>query len=169
MVEAKIAKLLGPRELIFESEHIDENALGSDEVLCKTLATAISPGTEIAAYNGSPPLRPVKVYPRVVGYCNVAEIINTGSNVNEYEIGHRVLTFSSHRSHFIAKTQEILAIVPDEVPSNLASTTYIYHLGYNAILNANIKYGSPVLVIGLGVIGLCTVALANLAGGKFLP
>ena len=38
MVEAKIAKLLGPRELIFESEHIDENALGSDEVLCKTLA-----------------------------------------------------------------------------------------------------------------------------------
>ena len=27
MVEAKIAKLLGPRELIFESEHIDENAL----------------------------------------------------------------------------------------------------------------------------------------------
>lgn len=166
MVEAKIAKLLGPRELIFESEHIDENALGSDEVLCKTLATAISPGTEIAAYNGSPPLRPVKVYPRVVGYCNVAEIINTGSNVNEYEIGHRVLTFSSHRSHFIAKTQEILAIVPDEVPSNLASTTYIYHLGYNAILNANIKYGSPVLVIGLGVIGLCTVALANLAGGK---
>ena len=76
---------------------------------------------------------------------------------------------SLHRSHFIAKTQEILAIVPDEVPSNLASTTYIYHLGYNAILNANIKYGSPVLVIGLGVIGLCTVALANLAGEKFLP
>ena len=166
MIEAKISKLLGPQELVFESEAIDESTLAADKILCKTLVSAISPGTEIAAYDGAPPLRPIKAYPRLVGYCNVAEIITVGSGVSEYKTGQRILTFSSHRSHFIAKTEEVLAIIPDGVSSRLASTAYIYHLGYNAVLNANIKYGSPVVVLGLGVVGLSAVTAAKMAGGK---
>ncbi len=166
MIEAKVAKLLGPHKLVFENETIDETSLISDQILCKTLVSAISPGTEIAAYDGAPPLRPMKVYPRLVGYCNVAEIIATGSGVSEYKVGQRILTFSSHRSHFITKAKEVLAIIPDNISSQLASTAYIYHLGYNAVLNADIKYGSPVVVIGLGVIGLCAVNLSKMAGGK---
>ena len=166
MIEAKVAKLLGPHELVFENELIDENLLASNEVLCKTISSAISPGTEIAAYDGAPPLRPMKAYPRLVGYCNVAEIMNVGSDVTEYNVGQRVLTFSSHRSHFVVKTEEILSTIPDEVTSQFASTAYIYHLGYNAILNSKIKYGSSIVVIGLGVIGLCSIALSKMAGGN---
>ena len=166
MIEAKISKLLGPQELVFESEAIDESTLAADKILCKTLVSAISPGTEIAAYDGAPPLRPIKAYPRLVGYCNVAEIIAVGSGVSEYKVGQRILTFSSHRSHFIAKTEEVLAIIPDGVSSRLASTAYIYHLGYDAVLKANIKYGSPVVVLGLGVVGLSAVTAAKMAGGK---
>jgi len=166
MIEAKVAKLLGPHELVFENELIDENLLASNEVLCKTISSAISPGTEIAAYDGAPPLRPMKAYPRLVGYCNVAEIINVGSDVTEYNVGQRVLTFSSHRSHFVVKKEEILSTIPDEVSSQLASTAYIYHLGYNAILNSKIKYGSSIVIIGLGVIGLCSIALSKMAGGN---
>ncbi len=75
MIEAKISKLLGPQELAFESETIDESTLAADKILCKTLVSAISPGTEIAAYDGLPPLHPIKAYPRLVGYCNVAELL----------------------------------------------------------------------------------------------
>lgn len=166
MIEVKVSKLLAPHELIFESENIDENTLASDEILCKTLVSAISPGTEVAAYNGAPPLRPIKAYPRLVGYCNVSEIINVGSDKSEYKVGQRILTFSSHRSHFIAKSKEVLAVIPDSVSSQSASTAYIYHLGYDAVLNANIKYGSPVVVIGLGVIGLGAVNASKMAGAK---
>ncbi|MAO34213.1 MAG: zinc-binding dehydrogenase [Flavobacteriales bacterium] len=166
MIEAKVSKLLSPHELVFESETIDESTLISDEILCKTLISAISPGTEVAAYDGAPPLRPIKAYPRLVGYCNVAEIIATGSSASEYKVGQRILTFSSHRSHFIAKNEEVLAIIPDGVSSQVASTAYIYHLGYDAVLNANIRYGSPVVVLGLGVIGLCAVSASKMAGGK---
>lgn len=166
MIKAKVAKLLKPQELVYENVTIDETLLELDEILCKTLVSAISPGTEVAAYNGAPPLRPIKAYPRLVGYCNVAEIIALGSGVSKYEIGQRILTFSSHRSHFIIQTREILAIIPDGVSSKLASTAYIYHLGYASVLNANIKYGSPVIVLGLGVVGLCAVTASKMAGGK---
>jgi len=166
MINAKVSKLLGPHRLVFENEVIDESKLISDEILCKTLASIISPGTEVSAYNGAPSLRPIKAYPRLVGYCNVAEIIAVASSVKEYQVGQRILTFSSHRSHFIAKTKDVLAIIPDGVSNQLASTAYIYHLGYDAVLKGNIKYGSPVVVIGLGVIGLCVVALSKMAGGK---
>ena len=166
MIKAKVAKLLGPHELVFDDEPIDESLLASDEVLCKTIASAISPGTEIAAYNGTTPLRPMKAFPRLIGYCNVAEIIKIGSDITEYNVGQRILTFSSHRSHFVIKSKEILSIIPDGVSSQLASTAYIYHLGYNAILNSKIKYGSSIVVIGLGVIGLCSIGLSKMAGAE---
>ena len=54
MIEAKIAKLLAPNELVFESDNLDENALESDDILCKTLFSAISSGTEVSAYSGAP-------------------------------------------------------------------------------------------------------------------
>jgi len=166
MIKAKISKLLAPKKLIFEEEILDDKNLLPEEIICKTLVSTISPGTEVAAYNGAPPLRPIKAYPRLVGYCNVAEIIAVGSGVIEYKVGQRILTFSSHRSHFITKTKEVLAIIPDGVSSQLASTAYIYHLGYVAVLNANIKYGSPVVVLGLGVVGLSAVTAAKMAGAK---
>ena len=130
------------------------------------MISTISPGTEISAYNGEPPLRPIKAYPRLVGYCNVAQIIAVGSGVGEYEVGQRILTFSSHCSHFICKKKDILAIVPENISSQQASTAYIFHLGYDAALKANIKYGSPVVVLGLGVVGLSAVTAAKMAGGK---
>ena len=132
----------------------------------KPLVTAISTGTEVSAYNGAPPLRPIKAYPRLVGYCNVAEIIAVGSDVSNFKVGQRVLTFSSHRSHFIAKTKEVLAIIPDSVSSKLASTSYIYHLGYDAVINSNVKYGSSVVILGLGIIGLGAVIASKMSGGK---
>jgi D-arabinose 1-dehydrogenase-like Zn-dependent alcohol dehydrogenase len=86
--------------------------------------------------------------------------------VGEYEVGQRILTFSSHCSHFICKKKDILAIVPENISSQQASTAYIFHLGYDAALKANIKYGSPVVVLGLGVVGLSAVTAAKMAGGK---
>ena len=38
---------------------------GDGEILCETIVTAISPGTELAAWRGLPPLRPGVVYPRL--------------------------------------------------------------------------------------------------------
>lgn len=77
--EATVVVLTAPRRLEFERQPLKEPA--PNELLCETLVTAISPGTELAAYIGLPPLRSGLVYPRVQGYCNVARVRAAGSGI----------------------------------------------------------------------------------------
>jgi threonine dehydrogenase-like Zn-dependent dehydrogenase len=162
---ANIATLQASEKLIFTKEELGVD-VGPDEILCETLVSIISPGTELAAYRGAPPLRYGVTYPRLVGYCNVARVIRKGSKVTNISVGDRVLTLQSHRSHFKINSSEILVNIPSEINSRDAACGYLYHLGYNAILRGNVRLGSTIVVIGMGVLGLTTVAMAALAGGR---
>lgn len=139
-------------------------APGPGELLCQTLVSAISPGTELAAYAGLPPLRPSVGFPRLQGYCNVARVI--AGEADGLAPGDRVLSFASHRSHFVLPAGEVLLKLPPEAEADRIACTYLYHLGYNAVLRSGVRAGSRVLVIGLGVLGLTSVALASSAGAE---
>ena len=163
MIDSKVAYLEDKFKLIYRDEKVDDS-VDECRLLCKTVVSAISPGTEVAAYTGMSPLRPGNAYPRLVGYCNVSEIIKAGEG-SKYNIGERVLTFQSHRQFFNIDESEVLAKIPDGVSNKSAACAYLYHLGYDAILKSQVKLGTPVVVIGLGVLGLGSVAMASLAGG----
>lgn len=140
--------------------------LGPYQILCRTIVTAISPGTEIAAFDGKPPLRPGVTYPRLQGYCNVAEVIASGRAVEDFKVGDRVLTFMSHRSAFVLNAREVLYKLPSDADPNDIVCSYLFHLGYNAVIRSNMKQGMKVLVIGLGVLGLASVAMAVRSGAR---
>ncbi|MBK6637169.1 MAG: hypothetical protein IPG34_05480 [Rhodocyclaceae bacterium] len=163
-ISARVAILEAPRDLHFKEETLDPAAVGDGDVLAETIVSAISPGTELAAYTGAPPLRPGVVYPRLVGYCNVARVLACGKAVSSVAPGDRILTFSSHRSHFCIPATDVLAVLSDGITSEDAACAYLFHLGYDAVLKSDVRAGSEVIVIGLGVLGLATVALAALAG-----
>lgn len=163
-MRAFVYNLLAPRMLVLADETLDIKQIGQNQILAKTLVTCVSPGTEVAAFNGFPPLRPGAPYPRVVGYCNVAEVVAVGSAMKSVGVGMRILTGQSHRSAFIASTNDVMAIVPLSLDPVAACTTYLFHLGYYSLLRANAIAGMKVAVIGLGAIGLCTCAMASLAG-----
>jgi len=165
MIDARIAVLEQPRRLLFKQERLDPASMKEGQILCETLVTAISPGTELAAYLGAPPLRPGVVYPRFVGYCNVARVLHPSSG-HGYEAGDRILTFASHRSHFIIGADDVPAKLAGAIRSEDAVCAYLFHLGYNAVLGAEIRAGSTVVVVGLGVLGLTSVAVAKLAGAR---
>lgn len=165
-IESMVVTLHGPRKLAMEKQNIDLDCLESHEVFAQTVYSAISPGTEIAAYRGDPPLRAGKAYPRIVGYCNVAEIVAKGSSVSRYEVGEKILTFQSHRSSFTCSEEKIITKIPADTDLMEAATTYLFHLGYNALLRGGLKPGYNVGVVGLGTLGLTTVALASLFGTK---
>lgn len=162
--EATVVWLNDPGAIELRIEEL--RAPGENEVLCGTIVSAISPGTELAAFNGLPPLRPGAVYPRLLGYCNVARVLEVGSVVNGVQPGDRVLTFTSHRSAFVIAEAEILYKLPETARAEDIACAYLFHLGYNAVLRGNVRAGSRVLVIGLGVLGLTTVAMAALAGAR---
>ncbi|MBA2919764.1 zinc-binding alcohol dehydrogenase [Sphingomonas sp. CGMCC 1.13658] len=157
---AKVAWLTAPGRLEFRHEELPPPQPG--EMLCETIVTAISPGTELAAYTGKPPLRPSVVYPRLQGYCSVARVLE--SSAEGFSRGDRVLSFASHRSHLTLPAGEVLLKLPDEADAGKIACTYLYHLGYNAVLRSGVRPGSRVLVIGLGALGLTSVTMACIAG-----
>jgi threonine dehydrogenase-like Zn-dependent dehydrogenase len=165
-IEARVAWLTAPRQLEWRREQLDTGALAPGQLLCETLVSAISPGTELAAYTGQPPLRDGPGYPRLLGYCNVARVLAVGAGVPPVRPGQRVLTFASHRSHFLAKADEVLLVLDEQARAADLACAYLFHLGLNAVLRSQVRAGSRVLVIGLGVLGLTSVAMAALAGAR---
>ncbi|MEL6529902.1 MAG: zinc-binding alcohol dehydrogenase [Pseudomonadota bacterium] len=163
-INGKTVWLEAPGKLTFREEALEAPRAG--EILCETIVTAISPGTELAAWRGDPPLRPGNPYPRVQGYCNVARVIETGDAVGGITPGQRVLTLESHRSHFKTHASTVYHGLQDNEDADQAVATYLFHLGYNAVLRSNVRPGHRVLVIGLGALGLASVAMAALAGAE---
>jgi threonine dehydrogenase-like Zn-dependent dehydrogenase len=140
--------------------------VGPADLACETIVTAISPGTETAAYTGAPPLRDGVGYPRLLGYCNVARVTAVGADVRLAKVGDRILSFMSHRSAFVIAEKDVLLRLPESVSSDDAVCAYLFHLGYNAVLRSDVRAGSRVCVVGLGALGLTTVAFAALSGAE---
>ncbi len=161
-ITAKTVWLEAPGKIALREEAIE--APGAGEILCETIVTAISPGTELAAWRGDPPLRPGVIYPRLQGYCNVARVHECGAGVEGFTPGDRVLTLQSHRSHFVTPASGALYKLPESADADHVVAAYLFHLGYNAVLRSDIRAGHRVLVIGLGALGLTSVAMASLAG-----
>lgn len=160
---ASVARLLEPGDLRFETEPLAW-AKGRGEILARTLWSAISPGTELAAFEGLPPLRPGRVYPRLMGYCNVAQVLAVGNDVADIAPGVRIVTWQSHRSAFVCKSADILAVLAPTADARAATATYLFHLGLDAVQKAGLALGHRVAVLGLGALGLGAVAMAAKAG-----
>ncbi len=160
--QARTAWLEAPGTLAWHEEALP--CASGHEVLCETIVSVISPGTELAAWRGAAPLRPGPAYPRVQGYCSVAKVLDVGREVVGLCTGDRVLTLQSHRSHFACPASEIYFRLDPAMDTAAVATSYLFHLGYNAILRSDVRAGSRVVVIGLGTLGLTCVAMAALAG-----
>lgn len=169
-VETRVANVKAAGQLRFDREILVCEGLGGHELACETLYTAISPGTELAAWEGLQPLRTDRKHSRVVGYCNVARVISTGEWVHRYRPGDLVLSLYSHRSHFVCGEADILVRLPEGVHERddlvAAATTYLFHQGYSALLRGDMKPAEYVGVLGLGTVGLATVAVAGRFGAR---
>ncbi|MBI3046044.1 MAG: zinc-binding alcohol dehydrogenase [Candidatus Harrisonbacteria bacterium] len=159
-------ELKKPKKIFFHPVVIDSDKLKPSEIIAQTVITAISPGTEVAAYKGDSPLRPGKIYPRLLGYCNAAKILYVGKKVADFKPGDLILTDQSHRSVFKMPASEILARVPNSVAPEQAALAYLYNLGRVALTNGKIKKDFKVAVIGLGTLGLTAVAQAKLFNAR---
>ena len=162
------AALTGVRELVFEHLEVDDENLGDTALSARTLCSAVSVGTEVAAYTGEPPLRPGPVYPRRVGYCNVAAVGRSGRSVAGLAPGQRILTHQSHQSGFVCDQAEVLAVLDDTLDPDVAALAYLAQLGLAALQKARFQTGETVAVLGLGAIGLATVGVVRALGGHAL-
>jgi len=164
IIACRRARLIGPRQLCFETLDLNSADVGLNQVLAVTQFTAVSIGTEKAAWLGLPGLRLGPIYPRLVGYCNAARVVAVGETVRNLAPGDRILTHQSHQSGFICDASNVLAKIPDGLSSKTACATYIGHIALSALQRGRLFAEESVAVQGLGPIGLAAIALAKDAG-----
>lgn len=161
------AIMFGARDLRFVTEDWSEAELGANDILVTTDVTALSTGTDLGNYEGrSTEVPGAPGYPRAVGYSNVGTVTAVGSKVTRWQSGQRVFSMRPHQSAFVASDADLLVEIPPQVNPDAASLAYLAQLGVAGMRQAHYEAGEHVAVSGLGVIGLCTVAVATAMGAR---
>ena len=159
--------LISPHSLELVEKKLEWPPVSGSGILCKTLMTGISPGTELAAWNGEPPLRPSGGYPRKIGYQNISEVIAIAGKNEKLQVGDQIYTNQSHCSHFLSHEKDVLAIVPRTRDIKEYIFSYMYHMSLCAL--SMDKRNSPdaemkIAVFGGGALGSAIVEIANNLG-----
>jgi hypothetical protein len=150
-MKASVYRLMGPGALHVSQEDVPPCDRGL--VLAETVYSLVSPGTEIAAWNGAPDLRVGTGYPRLVGYCNLARALESGDD--SVAPGDYILTHQSHRSRFCIPADEVLVQSGSE-PA--ATTAYLYYLASRVFQGID---AHDVAIVGLGGLGYAVADLAK--------
>jgi threonine dehydrogenase-like Zn-dependent dehydrogenase len=167
----KQAILYGAGDLRFEERPLDDAYLQPDQLYVETEVTALSTGTDLANYLGDSSYVPgprAGDYPRTVGYSNTGIVRRAGAQVKTLAPGQRVFSLKPHQSAYVAEQDDVIIPVPETVSSEQASLAYLAQLGVAALRQARYQAGENVAVVGLGVIGLCTIALGRAMGGTIV-
>ena len=154
-----------------EFEPIEMPDCPADGLLVRARVTAVSTGTEIRVFRLVPvddegkfmhATVPCEV-PTENGYAMVGEVIAVGSEVSGFEVGDRVSAHATHR-HVAAVPASTAVRVPDGVSDEQAVFLNIIEVGHIALRRGEPTPGETVAVIGLGIVGLSTLAFCKAFG-----
>ena len=130
-----------------------------DEVLVRTLFTAVSRGTEGAIFRGETTWAE---YPAFPGYSQVGRVIAAGGNAGP-QAGELVATTGSHASVVRARTVQTVG-VPDGVPLEQAAFHQLAAIAFQSLRRLSLPSSERVLVVGAGALGYLTASFAVAAG-----
>jgi predicted dehydrogenase/threonine dehydrogenase-like Zn-dependent dehydrogenase len=105
--------------------------------------------------------------PLPLGYCNTGEILETGSGVEEFKPGDRVVSNGPH-AEIIVVPKNLCAKIPDNVSDDSAAFTVIASIGLQGIRLLQPTLGEKIVVFGTGLIGLIVIQLLRASGCEVL-
>jgi predicted dehydrogenase/threonine dehydrogenase-like Zn-dependent dehydrogenase len=105
--------------------------------------------------------------PIPLGYCNAGVVVETGSRVERFTPGDRVVTNGPH-AEYVRVPHTLAARIPDGVSFEDAAFAPLAAIGLQGLRLAEPTLGETVVVYGLGLIGLLTVQLARAAGCRVI-
>lgn len=144
-------------------EPVEVLAPGPGEVLVRTSASAVSPGTERAHYNRLPNTQ--VAYPYTPGYSGVGTVLEVGRGVLALRPGLRVAGQFPHASLAIARVDRCVP-VPDILGDNEAAFVTLGVIALQGVRKAEIRFGDRVAVLGRGVLGILAARAAWIAGAS---
>lgn len=109
--------------------------------------------------------------PIPLGYSSAGTITDLGEGIQGFKVGQRVACagggYAVH-AEFALVPQNLLTALPDDVDFESAAFTTLGAIALHGFRLAEASVGEQVTVIGLGLLGMLTVAIANAAGCKVL-
>ena len=166
----KVILLTAPKKL--EIVEIEKPRIGDDEILCKTMYTAISPGTYLQRYLGIQP--GMKPYPFISGYLNVSQVIEVGASlrncgISEGDILPEGSIGTAAYQSYNGADSEYVVFSRSRLPSITKLRQNPKHVafrvgpqvGFATALDAESDPTKSALVVGQGLLGLgCTHAFS---------
>ncbi|WP_233566855.1 zinc-dependent alcohol dehydrogenase [Cohnella endophytica] len=149
---------------VLQDNHFNPK-LSANEVLLKKRYTLISPGTELACLSGNESWFSM---PTVPGYSAVSEIIETGIDVKDFNVGDVVFHYGTHSEYEVAKVDGVFLKVPDGIDLTWVPFVRMATVAMTSIRVSNIELGDMVMVTGLGLIGNMASQLAALQGASVI-
>lgn len=152
-----------------ELRQADLPAVGPGQVSVRTIASGISPGTELLAYRGELP-RPdpedaeidphasTGEYPMPTGYCSVGIVEEIGAHVDAAWKGRRVFGFLPHATGAVVEPGRLIPL-PDRLSAELATFIPNLETAIGLVMDARPMLGERVVVIGQGIVGLLVTRL----------
>ena len=170
MITLKIKRILFTKKNTAELVEEECPKTGDNDVLVKTAYSTISCGTEKAnitasltedldLQEGEEPH-----FPRSGGYSSSGIIADKGKNVKSIEIGDRVAVFASAHKSFNVMNENNVIKLSEKNTLQEAAASYISTFSMAAIRKTRLEIGESALVMGLGTLGLFSVAFARAAG-----
>ena len=144
-----------------------------DRFLVKNSVTGISNGTEMRMYRGDVNVLPrwqsiegewsyIHEYPTTPGYESVGEVVEVGAEVDDLEVGDRVVSCGQHYEYVLGRKP--YGKVPENVSDDEALFAILGTTTAHIMRRANFEYGDNVLVVGQGGLGLLAAQQARNAG-----
>ncbi len=167
-LEARALWFTAPRTAELRPERVPPP--GPGEVQVKTIASAISHGTEMLVYRGEvpadlpldlPTLAGSFSFPIKYGYATVGRVLDAGAET--LSPGDLVFVHHPHQDAFVVPAE-----LPVRLPDGLDPAASLFFANLETALNvvhdAPLRLGETVLVFGQGVVGLLVTQLLRLAG-----
>ncbi|ENW03380.1 bi-domain-containing oxidoreductase [Acinetobacter beijerinckii] len=105
--------------------------------------------------------------PLALGYCNVGIVHEVGVNVDDFQVGDRVVSNGPH-ADMVKVPKNLCAKIPDNVSDESASFAVVASIGLQGIRLAQPTLGESFVVTGAGLIGLLTIQMLRANGCRVL-
>jgi 2-desacetyl-2-hydroxyethyl bacteriochlorophyllide A dehydrogenase len=168
-LKARALWFTAPRTATLRAETVEPP--GPGEVRVKTIASAVSAGTEMLVYRGEVP-RDLRLdlptlagsygFPIKYGYAAAGRVLDTGPGVENLSPGDPIFVHHPHQDIFIVPAQMPVRL-PDDLDPVLGVFSANLETALNIVHDAPVRLGETTLVFGQGVVGILVALLLKLA------
>lgn len=161
-VSETATRIIAPEPGRLKLDHYIPSEPGAGEVAGSTIATLISPGTELAMAFGSDAGDRFS-FPLEIGYASVFRVEKCGAGVEGVGVGDVVFSMGTHASFQCVDAKKVTP-VPIGLDPSVAVFARMMNVPLAALVTSPVRPGQRVGVFGLGLIGQMAVRVFLASG-----